>query len=131
MSKGDIDWATMYVELQETLEKERGEYALVCTPKEYQEAGAKLWLTQDTTVENLTHALFGLATETGEVIDLFKKTWFTPDRIDNWDKTRVQDELGDILYYICRIADQYSISLDDIMEANINKLKERYPNGSE
>ena len=72
------------------------------TPKEYQVAGARTWTSQDrdTAVENITHALFGLSTETGEVIDLFKKTWFTPDRIDNCNKTRLTDELGDVLYYL-------------------------------
>lgn len=99
----------------------------------YQRESAKTWTSKDrdTVVENLTHALFGLSTETGEVIDLFKKTWFTPNRIDNWDKVRLTDELGDVLYYLCRIADQYSITLDEIMEYNLTKLNKRYGDGDE
>ena len=38
-------------------------------------------------------------------------------------------ELGDVLWYVAVTADAYGLDLDDIAEANIAKLKARYPEG--
>ena len=100
------------------------------TPQEYQERGAALWQLAPSFNENITHALFGLQTETAEVTDLFKKSWFTPARAKDFDAEKITDELGDILYYLVRIADLYQIPLEEIMEYNIRKLEERYDSTS-
>ena len=76
--------------------------------------------------EQITHALLGLAGEAGEVVDLYKKLWFTPSRVRENFEEELLLELGDVLYYLDRIAEANGFDLADIMEANINKLEKRY-----
>lgn len=68
----------------------------------------------------------GLAGETGEVVELVKKYVYhdKPFKVDDMKK-----ELGDILWYIANLATTVGIDLQDISNANIEKLKARYPNG--
>jgi len=68
----------------------------------------------------------GLAGETGEVVDYLKKCVFHGHDLD---KEKLTKELGDVLWYLARIADDCSISLEQIMIENIEKLKRRYPEG--
>ncbi len=68
----------------------------------------------------------GLAGESGELVDYLKKGIMHKHGLDT---TKVKDELGDILWYICGIATTIGIPLQDIMEHNIDKLKKRYPDG--
>ena len=75
---------------------------------------------------NLQHALLGLAGEVGEVIEPYKKHWFTPDRIVELNKEELTKELGDVLYYLCRIADEEGLDMQDVIEANVDKLETRY-----
>jgi len=71
------------------------------------------------------HAL-GLAGEAGEVVDYIKKGVFHRHGID---PKKVEDELGDVLWYIAEIATILGLSMSDIMQNNVNKLMKRYPNG--
>lgn len=68
----------------------------------------------------------GLAGETGEVVDYLKKCVFHGHDLD---KEKLTKELGDVLWYLARIADDCSISLEQVMIENIEKLKRRYPEG--
>ena len=40
-----------------------------------------------------------------------------------------QKELGDIMWYVACMAKSFGWSLEEIMQLNIDKLKERYPDG--
>ena len=65
----------------------------------------------------------GLAGETGEVLELLKK-----EIRDGKDiRSDLILELGDVLHYLTCIAHWYGWNLEDVMEANISKLKKRYP----
>lgn len=68
----------------------------------------------------------GLAGEAGEVADLIKKGVFHQQGID---ELKLKKELGDVLWYIAAICKQLNISLDEIMQLNIDKLKARFPDG--
>lgn len=70
------------------------------------------------------HAIIGLCTEVGELQDHFKQgIWYNNDKgIEN-----LKEELGDILWYIALFCDTFKWSLEEIMVANIEKLKIRYP----
>lgn len=68
----------------------------------------------------------GLAGEAGEVSDYIKKGIFHRHGID---KEKLKDELGDQLWYLVMTADLFGLSLSEIMQFNIDKLKKRYPNG--
>ncbi|MCB6990620.1 nucleoside triphosphate pyrophosphohydrolase family protein [bacterium 210820-DFI.6.38] len=70
--------------------------------------------------------MLGLTGEAGEVADLVKKGIFHEKGI-NID--HLKKELGDVLWYIAMICYSLGISLDDVMQTNVDKLIARYPDG--
>jgi NTP pyrophosphatase (non-canonical NTP hydrolase) len=68
----------------------------------------------------------GLTGEAGEVADLVKKGVFHRHGID---RSRLEEELGDTLWYLSALCSTLGLDLSAIMQANIDKLKIRYPNG--
>jgi NTP pyrophosphatase (non-canonical NTP hydrolase) len=68
----------------------------------------------------------GLAGEAGEVADLVKKGIFHQHGLDT---EKLQKEIGDVLWYAAALCTTLGFDLSKIMEANIEKLKSRYPNG--
>ena len=75
---------------------------------------------------DLLNGALGLTGEAGEVVDIIKKHIFHGHAlyIDELVK-----ELGDVLWYVALISEAIGKSLDTIMEVNIEKLKNRYPEG--
>lgn len=67
-----------------------------------------------------------LGEEAGEVQGILKKHWFHGHELDRDALTK---ELGDVLWYLTALADEFGISLEDIVQANVLKLRKRYPNG--
>lgn len=82
------------------------------------------------TVGSSDLAIFGLGLtgEAGEVADIIKKEL---GHGHQRDAARVAKELGDVLWYIAALADEYGYSLATIATMNIDKLKARYPDGFE
>jgi NTP pyrophosphatase (non-canonical NTP hydrolase) len=76
--------------------------------------------------EDLQHASMGIAGEAGEVVDLLKKHLGHGHPVD---REKLKKELGDVLWYLSDLARLFDIKLSDVAEANIEKLKRRYPNG--
>ena len=74
----------------------------------------------------LVNAVMGLCGESGEAIDIVKK-WLAQGH--ELDKEKLAKELGDICWYLAETATALGLSLEDIMSANIEKLKKRYPAG--
>ena len=74
--------------------------------------------------EQLNNALFGLAGETGELIDCFKKQLFQGH---DPDITKVINEVGDVLYYLYLLSNNQGFTIAECMEANKAKLQRRYP----
>ena len=68
----------------------------------------------------------GLAGEAGEVAELAKKGVFHQHGID---RDKFAKELGDCLWYVAALCTKLELNMSEIMEANIEKLKARYPNG--
>jgi NTP pyrophosphatase (non-canonical NTP hydrolase) len=66
----------------------------------------------------------GMAGEAGEVCDEAKKVAFHGKKVD---KETLIKEMGDVLWYYALMLDLHSLTLDDIMHANVYKLCERYP----
>lgn len=73
--------------------------------------------------ENLEHGIIGLVTEAGELLDALKKAKFYGKSLDG---INVQEELGDIMWYLALAADSLDLTLEEIMDSNIRKLKKRY-----
>ena len=78
--------------------------------------------------EVLINSVMGLCGESGEAIDIVKK-WFAHGHA--LDREHLKKELGDIAWYLAEAATAMDLSLEDILRANIEKLKKRYPEGFE
>jgi len=76
--------------------------------------------------ENAKNFCLGLAEESGEVISLFKKRLYHGHRLP-LDKTI--EELGDVLFYATSLCSILGVELETVMQANIDKRAERFPNG--
>jgi len=74
----------------------------------------------------LINGVMGLCGESGEAIDLVKK-WLAQGH--ELDKEKLAKELGDIAWYLAETAWALDIPLENILKANIEKLKKRYPEG--
>ena len=74
----------------------------------------------------LINSVMGLCGEAGEAIDIVKK-WMAQGHA--LDKEHLKKELGDIAWYLAEVATALEIPLEDILQANIDKLKKRYPEG--
>ena len=74
----------------------------------------------------LINSVMGLCGEAGEAIDIVKK-WMAHGH--ELDREHLAKELGDIAWYLAEAATALDLSLDEILEANIEKLKKRYPQG--
>ena len=94
--------------------------------KEYQEK-AKRTLNNDLQFyEELSNLCMGLAGESGEVIDYIKKCMYHNHKLYKQD---IIKELGDVMWYLTNIATFFNIPMDIILNENIKKLEERYPEG--
>ena len=76
--------------------------------------------------EILINSVMGLCGESGEAIDIVKK-WMAQGH--ELDKEHLAKELGDIAWYLAEAATALDMQLEDILQANIDKLKKRYPEG--
>ena len=74
----------------------------------------------------LINGVMGLCGESGEAIDIVKK-WLAQGH--ELDKEKLVKELGDICWYLAETATALGLSLEDIMAANLEKLRKRYPEG--
>jgi NTP pyrophosphatase (non-canonical NTP hydrolase) len=79
--------------------------------------------TQNPTTDIL-HSMLGLASESGEFVDPFKRSLFYGKAIDH---VNLDEEIGDFLWYIAIYAEARGTTIEEIAEKNINKLMVRYP----
>jgi NTP pyrophosphatase (non-canonical NTP hydrolase) len=98
---------------------------------EYQKAAARTlidhldYVLSDADILLVWNAL-GLAGEAGEVADLVKKGVLHQHGLD---RARLKQELGDVLWYAAALCTRLEMDLSEVMQANIDKLLERYPEG--
>jgi NTP pyrophosphatase (non-canonical NTP hydrolase) len=70
----------------------------------------------------IVYPALGLAGECGEISEKLKK-WLRGDR--ELDKQALLLELGDPLWYITALADDLGFTLQDVVNANVEKLSSR------
>jgi NTP pyrophosphatase (non-canonical NTP hydrolase) len=78
----------------------------------------------------IVYPTLGLANEAGEVAGKVKKIF--RDRggvLTDADREALTLELGDVLWYVSELCTQLGISLEDVAEANIAKLRDRAERG--
>jgi NTP pyrophosphatase (non-canonical NTP hydrolase) len=78
-------------------------------------------------LENLEYPTLGLAGEAGEVANIVKKIQRDHGGvITDETRTKLKDELGDVLWYISACADELGLTLNEIAEFNVQKLAKRH-----
>jgi NTP pyrophosphatase (non-canonical NTP hydrolase) len=90
---------------------------------EYQDLSARTANKHDHELENYG---LGLTGEAGEVADIIKKTVFHGHDMGQND---MRKELGDVLWYVSQLARVSGLTLEEVAQANVDKLKRRYPEG--
>ena len=96
------------------------------TINEYQKLAMTTLNPQLDKKDILINGVMGLCGESGEAIDIVKK-WLAQGH--ELDREKLAKELGDIAWYLAETACALDLTLEDVMEANIQKLKKRYPEG--
>ena len=74
----------------------------------------------------LVVAALGLVGEAGECSELVKKHVGHGHGLDS---VKLCAELGDVLWYVAELASAAGLTLDEVAEANIQKLQARDPEG--
>ena len=78
-------------------------------------------------LNNLEYPTLGLAGEAGEVANIVKKIQRDHGGVINDEiRTKLKDELGDVLWYISACADELGLTLTQIAEYNVEKLSKRH-----
>lgn len=81
--------------------------------------------------QRLITAALGLSAEAGEFGDLVKKCLFQGKDLNAEVKEHMVKELGDVMWYVAQGCMSLGVTIEDILQANIKKLEQRYPNGFE
>lgn len=100
------------------------------TPVEYQELANRTCkqfpggLTLPQFHTDLLHATLGISGEAGELVDSVKKSLIYSKPVD---LVNLKEEAGDILWYMALLCRVLGCTFEELMAANIDKLKKRYP----
>ena len=91
--------------------------------------------------ENIVYLSFGLMAEAGEVADkIAKAVRFDEIEIVNNEvffvrgicfqfRDNIEDELGDVLWFVAMLARRLGFSLEEVMRRNLDKLADRQNRG--
>ena len=74
----------------------------------------------------LLNASLGLNGESGEFADVVKKCVYQGHELD---LNHLVEELGDVMWYVAYACDALGCDLGEVVEANVEKLRRRYPEG--
>lgn len=95
-----------------------------CTGNIYQEEAMRT--AEGMYGDLLQNGVMGLCGESGECVDLVKKHLFQGYELD---KEHLAKELGDVAWYLAVTAEAIGYDLNTILQMNVKKLRDRYPNG--
>ena len=73
---------------------------------------------------DVTHAIVGISTEGGELLDVVKKAMFYGKPVDY---VNLDEEIGDVLWYIAIYCAARGVGIEALMAQNIAKLQKRFP----
>ena len=80
-------------------------------------------------IERLLTASVGINAEGGEFMEIVKKMIFQGKPFNEDNREHLIIELGDIMWYVAQACMGLDISLEEVIEMNVDKLKSRYPGG--
>lgn len=93
---------------------------------DYQQLAKQTAKKSDTPELTLLNWTLGVAGEAGEFANKVKLWAFHKHGIVSHE---LAEELGDVLWYVANAADALGFTLNDIAAMNIEKLRQRYPEG--
>lgn len=98
------------------------------TFEEYQEKAVSLAIYG--AGNKVTYPSLGLAGETGEVCEKVKKIFRDQDGVvTDQNRTELEKELGDVLWYLSALSRDLGLSLENVAQANLDKLFSRKERG--
>jgi NTP pyrophosphatase (non-canonical NTP hydrolase) len=100
--------------------------------KNYSDFSARLadLQTQEFPTERLLTAAVGMSAESGEFTEIIKKIIFQGKPVNQENIFHLKRELGDIMWYVMQACIGLDVSLDEVVEMNVDKLMKRYPGGA-
>lgn len=97
---------------------------------DYQQASRKTWnvIAMD---HPIVYPTLGLTNEAGELAGKVKKIFRDhAGKISPDDRLELKKELGDVLWYLTQICSELDLTLQEVAEANIEKLYSRLERGA-
>lgn len=93
---------------------------------EYQELAQRTAKISESSMDKIHNGCLGLCGEAGECIDALKKHMHQGHELNREDMIA---ECGDCLWYVAELAAGLGVTLEEVAQRNIAKLKKRYPEG--
>ena len=84
---------------------------------------------QGAALSRLLTAALGLNGEAAEFSELIKKCIFQGKEYDDTTRSKLKDELSDVMWYIAQGCIALDTNIEELMDINMAKLKDRYPTG--
>ena len=85
---------------------------------------------EDANIPKLITAGFGLTAEAGEFTEVVKKIILQGKPYTEENVFHMKRELGDICWYLAQACMALDTNFDEILQMNVDKLADRYPDGS-
>lgn len=76
--------------------------------------------------DKIMNGCMGLNGEAGDYFDLLKKAGFQGCELV---REKLIEEMGDVLWYCAELACGLGVTLEEVAQRNIDKLRRRYPEG--
>lgn len=99
---------------------------MAMTINEYQKEALRTASSLNEDYPMIMNGILGLNGESGECADMIKKYLFQGHELD---KEHLMKELGDVAWYIAISAYAIGYDLETVLQANVDKLRKRYPHG--
>ena len=80
-------------------------------------------------IQRLLTAAVGISAEGGEFMEIVKKIIFQGKPWNDDNREHLVIELGDVMWYVMQACAALNVTLDEVIEGNVEKLKKRYPGG--
>lgn len=97
---------------------------------DYQKQALTTVIATDNEFKDLLHWVLGINGEAGEIAEKMKK--IIRDKggeVTAEDKAELAKEVGDVMWYLAVFANHLGVSLNDVAEQNLAKLKSRQDRG--
>lgn len=84
---------------------------------------------KDINISLLLTSAVGMCSESGEFMEIVKKTIFQGKELTEDNVFHLKREIGDIFFYIINACRAIGVDPNEVVKENVNKLISRYPAG--